>query len=147
VNCKEARDRMAKWGDETDLRSDAELASHAAECESCSEMLERHAALLDLLALPCDPPVFPDLTPAVLAAIDRRGGRAPLRWALAAALALAALGVGYAAGLLTAPDVQPEKPTMAAAYGEALSGLPSGSLESVYAGGVEPASLSSAGRR
>jgi len=146
VRCAEALkkiDRMA-LGEPNPPGSD--LAEHLVSCSGCAREFRRQAALLDLLGHSDPPRETPDLAPAVLRRLPpRRTFLDSHRWAAAAALALAALGLGYFLGRAWAPAEPPSAPStaMMAAYGQALTDEPFESLERVYSGlrpGVQTAS-------
>jgi hypothetical protein len=126
------------------------LAEHAAACPDCARALRRQAALLDLLGNFGPVPEAPDLTAAVLRNLRPRWAfHGALRWIAAAALALAALGLGYALGRArSAFEPGAASPAaMMAAYGQALAAEPYGSLEQAYSGLRPEVQSASDGRR
>ncbi len=129
MRCKVALQEISKLGRKEDLGLNPLLSDHIRLCPGCAGQWRSNAALLDMLALREEPVRFGDVTPGVMALIDdRRAAAAPrLRWAAAAAIALGALLLGYILGLngSSAPSGEGQ----AAAYKEALSGMPSGSVE------------------
>lgn len=142
MRCAVAREHMATLTDLRLLAGHPDLAAHLDRCPACAGVWRRHAALLDALTTPPALPEFDDLIPRVLAALDAPKARtaASWQWAAAAALAAAALVLGFLIGTLsqTSPSgVQ----SMGATYQEALSTVPSGPAEAAYfESGVLPAS-------
>ena len=124
----------------------SDFAEHLASCPDCAREFKRQSALLEILGRRDPPREIPDLAPAVLRRLPpRRTFRNGLRRVAAAALALAALGLGYFLGRAWAPAEPPSTPStaMMAAYGQALADEPFGSLERAYSGlrpGVQTAS-------
>lgn|GEM_PF-1793661 len=142
--------RALKAIDRMDLRETRDpgsaLAEHLTSCPDCAREFRRQAALMDLLGRGDPPGEIPDLAPAVLRCLPpRRTYRESLRWVAAAALALAALGLGYVLGRAWAAADSSSAPSgaMMTAYGQALADEPFGSLERAYSGlrpGVETVS-------
>jgi hypothetical protein len=87
--------------------------------------------MLLALAEPADAPVFRDLAPAILERISARPSMrsAAWRWAALAAMALAALALGYAIGMQTAGTTADG---MAATYQEAFTTVPTTSADLAY---------------
>lgn len=132
MRCRAAFERMASLPDEKHLEKDPELSGHLADCPGCAKVWREHCGLLHLLGAPGESPRFNDLAPAVLAQI---GGRPDHRrqWqgAAAAALAVAALALGYLFGQASAGPAQPPD-SMAATYQAAFTGQAAGSAELAY---------------
>ncbi len=148
MNCSSARDRISRLTCKEDLTSEPGLASHVEGCSPCAHALQRHARLLSDLASPEPLPPFPDLAPRILARLDeprvRRG--TAWRWAAAAAFAVAALALGYIAGLRSTGTAVPQE-SMAAAYQEAFATMPQGTeLAYLEGAGMQAAAVPASSR-
>lgn len=133
MRCSVARERISRLTGTAEGVSDPSLASHLETCLDCALVLRSHGRLLAELDAPAALPDFGDLAPGVLARLDARAfdSRQVWRRAALAAMALAALALGYLLGLTTS-ETQPEG--MAATYQQAFTELPSGSVDLSYLG-------------
>ena len=138
MRCTDALEHMAALPDGRRLADHPELSAHLEACPSCGGEWRRHLALLEALGSPPALPPFPDLSPAVLSRLDRRGplGSEGFRRMAIAALALLALLLGYLWGAAAGGASSSPQDSVTATYQEALSGLPSGSAEVAYLGGA-----------
>jgi len=143
MRCRAARKRISALGGPAYGALDSALSDHLSSCSGCAEEYRRHVALLGYLASEMPVPPFRDLAPSVLAALPARrvAWGIAWRWGVAAVLVLGALSVGYLmGGYWFSPSSAPSSSGMASTYQEALSGLPSGSVEIAYVSTVSPAS-------
>ena len=142
MRCKMALAEISKLGRREELGLNPFLSEHVRLCPRCSKEWERHGALLDMLASTAPLPAFNDILPGVMMCLreDQRPRSQSWQWAAAAAIAVAALLLGYFLGL-HGPSLKENGGGPAAAYQEALSGMPSGSVELAalepYASGAE----------
>lgn len=130
MRCKMALAEISKLGRKEGLGLNPLLSEHLRLCPKCSKEWERQAALLDLLASEGPLPQFNDILPRVMARLGERPAAEARswQWAAAAAIAVAALLLGYFLGL-RGPSFKGNGGGPAAAYQEALSGMPSNSVE------------------
>ncbi len=143
MRCRAARKRISALGGPIDRALEPALSDHLSSCPGCAEEYRRHCALLARLADGMPLPPFRELAPSVLAALPVRrfAWDNAWRWGVAAALVLGALSVGYLmGGHWFSISPAPSPGGMASTYQEALSGLPSGSVEIAYVSMVSPAS-------
>lgn len=131
MRCSTARDRISRLTGDGEPTCEPALMSHVENCPRCALALRRHRQLLVELDSPGPLPDFSDVAPGVLARLGTRPvhTREVWRWAALAAMALAAMVLGYLIGLKT-PEAQPEG--MAATYQEAFTESPSGSVNLTY---------------
>ena len=143
MRCRAARKRISALGGPVHGALDPALSDHLSSCPGCAEEFRRHGVLLAQLAGGMPLPPFRDLAPSVLAALPARRVAWDLawRWGVAAVLVVGALSLGYLmGGHWFSPSAAPSPGGMASTYQEALSGLPSGSVEIAYLSVVSPAS-------
>ncbi len=143
MRCRAARKRISALGGPVGGALDSVLLDHLSSCSGCAEEYRRHRVLLVRLADGMPLPPFRDLAPSVLAALPVRriAWDNAWRWGVAAVLVLGALSAGYLMGghwLSSSPALPPAG--MASTYQEALSGLPSGSVEIAYVSTAGPTS-------
>ncbi len=130
MHCRKARAEISRLGRKDERGLNPGLFEHLRLCPECQREWGRHAALLGLLRASEPLPAFNDILSGVMMRL--REGRRPRsqswQWAAAAAIALAALLLGYFLGLRSASPAGNTE-GQAATYREALSGMPSGSVE------------------
>lgn len=137
MRCSLAKACVSRMTTESDLCRCPELAEHLNSCAGCGDVWRLHRAMLTALAAPPDVPPFGDLAPAILGKLDARPSMHPAawmrpaawRWAALAAMALAALALGYLIGMQPAGA---NAEGMAATYQEALTTLPTASADLAY---------------
>jgi hypothetical protein len=130
MRCKMALAEISKLGRREELGLNPLLSEHVRKCPRCSKEWERQAALLDLLASEGPLPQFNDIVPRVMSRLGERPAARvrSWQWAAAAAIAVAALLLGYFLGL-RGSSLKENGGGAVAVYQEALSGMPSGSVE------------------
>jgi len=131
MRCSRAKASVSRLIAESDLARHPDLAEHLESCPRCGPIWRLHRAMLFALAEPSDAPAFRDLAPAILERISARPSMRPAawRWAALAAMALAALALGYAIGMQTAGTTADG---MAATYQEAFTAVPTASADLAY---------------
>jgi len=131
MRCPVARDLISRLAGVEEPIREQRLSSHLEICPACSQALQRHRKLLMMLNAPAPLPDFSDLAPAIRDRLGTRpfNPRENWRWAALAAVALAAMAMGYFIGLKTS-EAQVEE--MAATYQEAFTELPSNSVDMTY---------------
>ena len=131
MRCSVAREKISRLTGMDEQFPEPSPSSHLEGCPGCAQVLRNHRRLLVELESPAPLPDLRDLAPGVLA----RLGAQPSdhgevwRWAALAAMALAAMVLGYFIGL-KATEAQPEG--MTATYQQAFTELPSGSVDLSY---------------
>jgi len=131
MRCSVARDKISRLTGMEEQFLEPSLSSHLEACPGCAQVLRNHRRLLVELESPTPLPDFRDMGPGIVARLGARptNYQEVWRWAALAAMALAAMVLGYFIGLKT-PEAQPEG--MAATYQEAFTELPSGSVNLTY---------------